>query len=49
MKNKKRSLSSRVGTRWYRAPEIILMEPHYDQAADMWSIGCIVYELLNSF
>ena len=44
---KKRSTSVCVGTRWYRAPEISLVERHYDQAQDMWSFGCILYELLK--
>ena len=44
--DKKRSLSSHVGSRWYRAPEISLVELQYDQASDMWSLGCILYELL---
>ena len=47
-KSKKRSLSSHVGSRWYRAPEISLVEPRYDQASDMWSLGCILYELLKA-
>jgi len=29
---KKRAVSVYVGTRWYRAPEISLVERHYDQA-----------------
>lgn len=34
-----------VGSRWYRAPEVSLVERQYDQASDMWSFGCVVYEL----
>eukprot|EP01006_Ploeotia_vitrea_P008970 TRINITY_DN21201_c0_g1_i1.p1 TRINITY_DN21201_c0_g1~~TRINITY_DN21201_c0_g1_i1.p1 ORF type:complete len:585 (-),score=68.82 TRINITY_DN21201_c0_g1_i1:220-1944(-) len=35
-----------VVTRWYRAPEIILgME--YGAPADMWSIGCLLFEIVN--
>lgn len=44
---KKRSLSNHVGSRWYRAPEISVVEKQYDYASDMWSIGCTIYELLN--
>ena len=36
-----------VATRWYRPPEISLCERQYDQASDMWSFGCILYELLK--
>ncbi|RMX68599.1 hypothetical protein DD238_003385 [Peronospora effusa] len=39
---------SLMTTRWYRPPEIMLAPPDtYNQAADMWSIGCIFGELLN--
>jgi len=40
-------MSLHVGSRWYRAPEICLVEKHYDQASDLWSMGCIIYELLK--
>lgn len=43
----KRNLSLHVGSRWYRAPEISILEKQYDQASDMWSFGCIIYELLQ--
>ena len=46
-KNKNRQLSPKVCTRWYRAPELILMEPHYTKAVDVWSLGCILGELLT--
>ena len=45
---KKRSLSSHVSSRWYRAPEIALVEKQYDISADMWGIGCILFELLRA-
>lgn len=35
-----------VVTRWYRAPEIMLGFHSYDQAIDMWSVGCIFGEML---
>jgi mitogen-activated protein kinase 15 len=35
-----------VATRWYRAPEILLGSQHYSKAVDMWSIGCIVGEMV---
>ena len=37
-------MSSHVASRNYRAPEIILLE-NYDTASDIWSLGCIAYEL----
>lgn len=41
----KRKLSDHVVTRWYRAPEIILMQKDYGYAIDMWSAGCVLAEL----
>lgn len=35
-----------VATRWYRAPEIMLALRRYGTAIDVWSIGCILGELL---
>ena len=49
MQKKKRSLSSHIGSRWYRAPEIMLCDEQYDQAQDMWGVGCIIHEILSAF
>ena len=46
-KTAKRQLSSHICSRFYRAPEIILLEKDYGQALDMWSVGCILAELLQ--
>eukprot|EP01063_Lacrimia_lanifica_P020702 TRINITY_DN28004_c0_g1_i1.p1 TRINITY_DN28004_c0_g1~~TRINITY_DN28004_c0_g1_i1.p1 ORF type:complete len:444 (+),score=92.22 TRINITY_DN28004_c0_g1_i1:62-1333(+) len=35
-----------VVTRWYRAPEILLTE-RYGKASDVWSLGCILGEMLR--
>lgn len=35
-----------VVTLWYRAPELLLGATEYSTAIDMWSIGCIMAELL---
>jgi mitogen-activated protein kinase 15 len=35
-----------VATWWYRAPEIVLGSNKYSKAVDMWSVGCILGELL---
>ncbi|KAG0431282.1 hypothetical protein HPB47_021935 [Ixodes persulcatus] len=37
-----------VATRWYRAPEIMLNWMHYNQTVDIWSVGCIMAELITS-
>lgn len=41
----KESLQSYATTRWYRAPEVIL-GMKYNEAIDIWSIGCVLGELL---
>lgn len=41
-------LSSYVQSRSYRAPEVILGLP-YDQKIDIWSLGCIIAELLSGY
>eukprot|EP00760_Papus_ankaliazontas_P004552 PhM_4_TR11952/c0_g1_i1/m.105618 len=41
------SMTEYVVTRWYRAPELLLMCPHYDTAVDIWSVGCIFVEMLT--
>ncbi|XP_062860723.1 mitogen-activated protein kinase 12b [Trichomycterus rosablanca] len=35
-----------VVTRWYRAPEVILNWMHYSQTVDIWSVGCIMAEMI---
>lgn len=35
-----------VATRWYRAPEILLASKRYTKGVDMWSLGCILGEIL---
>lgn len=35
-----------VATRWYRAPEVLLGSCSYGEEADVWSIGCIMAEIL---
>ena len=37
-----------VVTLWYRAPELLLGAPRYGPAIDVWSLGCIMAELLAS-
>ncbi|KAK9352782.1 kinase-like domain-containing protein [Lipomyces doorenjongii] len=40
-------LTEYVATRWYRAPEIMLSFQSYTKAIDVWSVGCILAELLG--
>lgn len=36
-----------IVTSWYRAPEIILGYPHYDYKIDVWSLGCVFFEMIS--
>jgi len=36
------------GTRYYRAPENILVSEDMDYKVDIWSLGCTLYELLTN-
>jgi len=40
-------LTDYVATRWYRAPEILLGSTNYTKGVDMWSVGCILGELIG--
>eukprot|EP00479_Gromia_sphaerica_P013280 TRINITY_DN733_c0_g1_i4.p1 TRINITY_DN733_c0_g1~~TRINITY_DN733_c0_g1_i4.p1 ORF type:complete len:367 (+),score=83.84 TRINITY_DN733_c0_g1_i4:98-1198(+) len=40
-------LTEYVVTRWYRAPEIMCSCQEYDRKIDVWSVGCILGELLG--
>lgn len=42
-----RRMSLTCFTRYYRPPEVILCQEEYDEKADVWSIGCIVSEVLQ--
>ncbi|XP_058499800.1 cyclin-dependent kinase 20 isoform X3 [Solea solea] len=43
-----RLYSHQVATRWYRAPELLYGARRYDEGVDLWAVGCIFAELLNS-
>ena len=40
-----RPFTHEVVTIWYRAPELLLGSSTYSTSVDMWSIGCIFFEL----
>ncbi|KAL4511901.1 hypothetical protein ABPG72_012746 [Tetrahymena utriculariae] len=42
-----KSLNS--GSRYYRAPEIILLNSNYGFQSDIWSLGCFFAELLQNY
>nr|WNT93100.1 CDKF1-1 protein [Phyllostachys edulis] len=41
------AFTSCVGTRWFRSPELLYGSTNYGQEIDLWSLGCILAELLN--
>eukprot|EP00878_Enallax_costatus_P032606 GHUV01035849.1.p1 GENE.GHUV01035849.1~~GHUV01035849.1.p1 ORF type:complete len:318 (+),score=128.09 GHUV01035849.1:863-1816(+) len=42
-----KAYTDKVVTLWYRAPELLLGVSSYSAAIDMWSVGCILAEMLN--
>ncbi|CAH1792535.1 unnamed protein product [Owenia fusiformis] len=36
-----------ISTRWYRAPECLLTDGYYTHKMDMWSVGCVFFEILS--
>ena len=39
-------MTNRVVTLWYRAPELLLGSRNYKPSVDMWSVGCVLAELI---
>ncbi|KAK1361289.1 putative serine/threonine-protein kinase [Heracleum sosnowskyi] len=44
---KKKPLTSRVVTLWYRAPELLLGATDYGPGIDLWSAGCLMAEMFS--
>jgi len=44
----KHNYTHRVATRWYRSPELLFGSRNYDQGVDLWAIGTIFGELINT-
>ncbi|XP_015698673.1 probable serine/threonine-protein kinase At1g54610 isoform X2 [Oryza brachyantha] len=44
--NKEQPMTTQVITLWYRPPELLLGATHYGVGVDLWSVGCILAELL---
>jgi len=42
-----KSYTHEIVTLWYRAPEVLLGATHYSTPVDMWSVGCIMAELVR--
>ena len=41
------ALTTQVVSLFYRPPELLLLTTHYTETLDVWSIGCLFYELLT--
>ncbi|XP_078176752.1 CDK-activating kinase 1AT [Carex rostrata] len=41
------ALTSCVGTRWYRAPELLYGSCSYGPEVDLWALGCIFAEMVS--
>ena len=46
LKENERRYTNNVITLWYRPPELLFGATNYDTSVDMWSVGCILGELL---
>jgi serine/threonine protein kinase len=42
-----RPMTNEVGSLYYRAPELLLGSKRYDFSVDVWSLGCVFYEMLT--
>lgn len=45
--DERQRMTQEVVTQYYRAPEVLMGAKHYTAAVDMWSVGCIMAELLS--
>ncbi|CAD8122529.1 unnamed protein product [Paramecium sonneborni] len=41
-------MTENVATKSYRAPEVLLGSRNYSYPVDMWSVGCILWEMINN-
>ncbi|KAH9601529.1 Protein kinase domain [Trypanosoma melophagium] len=42
-------LTEYTSTRWYRAPECLLTDGYYSYKMDLWSAGCVFFEIMALF
>lgn len=43
-----KNFTNQVVTLWYRPPDVLLGSSNYNAAIDIWSVGCIMAELVNN-
>jgi serine/threonine protein kinase len=44
----RRQYTQDIVTRWYRPPELLLGGDIYDTSIDIWGVGCIIAEMIQS-
>lgn len=42
----KKSYNTRVGTRYYKAPELLVNNRQYDYSVDLWAYGCTLASMI---
>ena len=42
-----RTLTHEIETLWYRAPEVLLGQKQYSLGVDIWSVGCVLNEIIE--
>ncbi|EPY26036.1 renal tumor antigen [Strigomonas culicis] len=45
----KQPLTEYISTRWYRAPECLLTDGYYNYKMDIWSAGCVFFEMATLY
>jgi cyclin-dependent kinase len=43
-----KNFTHEVVTLWYRAPDILMGSKNYSTSVDIWSVGCIFAEMVNT-
>ncbi|PAA64220.1 hypothetical protein BOX15_Mlig026057g1, partial [Macrostomum lignano] len=49
LSHRRRTLNLSVVTLPYRAPELLLGTPDYTEAVDVWSVGCVIAEMITGY
>lgn len=49
LKEVNEDMSHEVQSRWYRAPELLMGKRRYGEEIDMWSVGCVMAELIRGY